>query len=202
MKQLERVVTFIARWTALLGGLALVLLTLVTVASVSGRALSTMANLHDSDSWLMPIYPALRSIGSFFAGLGARPIPGDFELVEAGTGFAIFAFLPWCHLKRGHATVELLATWFPARMNRLIDLVADFLMFGAASLIAWRHWLGTLDKVSYGEITFILQFPLWWAYAASMLGASVFVLVAAFGLLRSMSELKNGASAKRMGAVH
>ena len=202
MKGLERVVTFIARWTALAGGLVLIILTILTVASVSGRAMLTAANLHDSDSWLMPIYPLLRSVGGFFNGLGAKPIPGDFELVEAGTGFAIFAFLPWCHLKRGHATVELLAGWYPTWLNHIIDIVANFLMLAVTVLLAWRHLLGTLDKVSYGETTFILQFPLWWGYAASMIGAVVFVIVSAFVLLRSIAEFRSGAYVERAGAVH
>ena len=202
MKGLERVVTFIARWTALAGGLVLIILTILTVASVSGRAMLTAANLHDSDSWLMPIYPLLRSVGGFFNGLGAKPIPGDFELVEAGTGFAIFAFLPWCHLKRGHATVELLAGWYPTWLNHIIDIVANFLKLAVTVLLAWRHLLGTLDKVSYGETTFILQFPLWWGYAASMIGAVVFVIVSAFVLLRSIAEFRSGAYVERAGAVH
>ena len=202
MKGLERVVTFIARWTALAGGLVLIILTILTVASVSGRAMLTAANLHDSDSWLMPIYPLLRSVGGFFNGLGAKPIPGDFELVEAGTGFAIFAFLPWCHLKRGHATVELLAGCYPTWLNHIIDIVANFLMLAVTVLLAWRHLLGTLDKVSYGETTFILQFPLWWGYAASMIGAVVFVIVSAFVLLRSIAEFRSGAYVERAGAVH
>ena len=202
MKGLERVVTWIARWTALLGGLVLILITLLTVASVSGRAMLTAANLHDSDSWLMPLYPVLRALGGFFNGLGAGPVPGDFELVEVGTGFAIFAFLPWCHLKRGHATVEILANWFPNTMNRVIDIIANFLMLAIAALVAWRHWEGTLDKMSYGETTFILQFPLWWGYAAAMFGAMVFVIVAAFAFLRSIVEFRVGAHVESAGAVH
>lgn len=202
MKEFERAVHVIARWTALLGGLALIAITLITVASVSGRALSTLANLRDSESWLMPLYPLMRSVGGVLTSLGAGPIPGDFELVEAGTGFAVFAFLPWCHLNRGHATVELLATWFSPRFNRILDFVADLLMFLIALLIAWRHMEGMLDKVSYGEITFILQFPLWWAYAAGMFGAVVFVLVAAFCLLRSTLDLTSDKPMERVGALH
>lgn len=202
MQKLDRVVTLIARWMALLGGLALLLLTLTTVASVSGRALSTMATLRDSDSWLMPLYPAIRAVGGFFTSLGASYVPGDIELVEAGTAFAIFAFLPWCHLKRGHATVELLAGWFSRRVNLAIDIVADALMFAVALLIAWRHWLGTLDKFAYGETTFILEYPLWWAFAASLAGALVFVLVSAWCLVRSLARVKSGTPEARMGAPH
>ena len=50
------------------------------------------------------------------------PVPGDFELVEVGTGFAVFAFLPWCQLKRGHATVDLFTSevFAPARTGSSI----------------------------------------------------------------------------------
>lgn len=147
---------------ALLGGLVLILLTLLTVASVSGRA-------------LIPF------------GLG--PIPGDFELVEAGVAFAIFTFLPWCQLNRGHASVEILTQFLPTRINQVLDVTIELLMFGVAVLLFRQHYLGTLDKTRYGETTFILQFPLWWAYAASLAGALVFVLIAGFCLLRSLRQM-------------
>ncbi len=143
---------------ALLGGFVLVILTLLTVASVTGRA-------------LIP--------------LGLGPVPGDFELVEAGVAFAVFAFLPWCQLNRGHASVEILTQFLPPRIDRLLDVTIELLMFGVAVLLFRQHFLGTLDKTRYGETTFILQFPLWWAYAASLAGAVVVVLVAGFCLMRS-----------------
>jgi hypothetical protein len=34
-------------------------------------------------------------------------------------------------------------------------------------LISWRLYEGLLSKMSNGETTFLLQFPIWWAYAAS-----------------------------------
>ncbi|GIL03341.1 MAG: hypothetical protein BroJett030_32400 [Alphaproteobacteria bacterium] len=201
MDRLAAWVAFIARWMALAGGFVLVVLTVLTVVSISGRAILTMANLHDPQSWLTAFYAVLRAIGGFFNGLGARPIPGDYELVEAGTAFAIFAFLPWCHLNRGHAAVDVLASWFPGLMNRVIDVIANLLMLAVALLIAWRHWLGTLDKISYGETTFILQFPVWWGYAAGMVGAVVFIVVAAFCLARSIADFASGHRAERSGAA-
>ena len=162
-----RIIEWIARVTALCGGFVLTLLIIITVVSVSGRAL-------------------------VFAGLA--PIPGDFELVEAGTAFAVFAFLPWCHLNRGHAVVEILTMHFSDGVNRVIEIVANLLMLIFAVLICWRHWLGTLDKQSYGETTFILQFPIWWAYAASLVGAVVFVIVCVWCLVRSVLEFNRPAS--------
>jgi TRAP-type C4-dicarboxylate transport system permease small subunit len=147
---------------ALLGGLVLVLLIVLTVISVGGRA-------------LIP--------------LGFGPVPGDFELVEAGVAFAVFAFLPWCQLNRGHASVEILTQFLPPRIDRMLDVLVELLMFGVAVLLFRQHYLGTVDKTLYGETTFILQFPIWWAYAASLSGAAVFVLVSAFCLARSLRNM-------------
>ncbi|MEM7270853.1 MAG: hypothetical protein AAF401_16570, partial [Pseudomonadota bacterium] len=68
-----------ARWLAFAGGLILAFLALMTVTSVLGRAF-------------------------IFAGLS--PIKGDYEMVEMGCAIAIFSFLPWCQLNRGHVTVD------------------------------------------------------------------------------------------------
>lgn len=166
---------FVSRVVAVAGGLVLVALVVMTVISISGRALS-------------------------FMGLG--PVQGDFELVEAGIGFAIFAFLPWCTLNRGHATVEILAPLFGNRFNRVLDLVSSAVLLAVAILLTWRHWLGTLDKMAYGESTMILQMPLWWGYMAAALAACVFVFICAFCLLRSVVELVRNQHIDTMGAVH
>lgn len=147
---------------ALAGGVVLAALIVMTVVSIIGRTL---------------------------IGIGLSPVPGDFELMEIGVGFAIFAFLPWCQLKRGHARVDLFQKLMSARLNQSIDFLSDVLMAVAAFLIAWRLWIGMLDKRGYGETTFILQFPVWLAYLASISGAIVFVIVSGFCILRSARPL-------------
>ncbi len=126
--------------------------------------------------------------GLIFAGLG--PIPGDFELVEAGTAFAVLTFLPICQFHRGHVTVDLFLTRAGPRANATIDVVANLLMTGAAGILTWRMILGMLDKRSYGETTFILQFPVWWSYAAALAGAAVFTVVCAYTVWRSLKEAR------------
>ena len=159
---LNRAANLLARSLALLGGAVLVALVVMTCVSILGRA-------------LIP--------------LGLSPVRGDFELIEVGVAFAVFAFLPWCQYQRGHAAVDLFKTAFPHVMNRLLDVLIDMLMLMAAAILAWRLWLGMLDKRSFGETTFILQFPVWQAYAACLIGAAGFVLVAAFCSLRSLRIL-------------
>ncbi|MCW5660602.1 MAG: TRAP transporter small permease [Burkholderiaceae bacterium] len=144
---------------AWIGALVLALLAAMSVLSIIGRALS---------------------------GLGLGPVPGDFELVEAGTALAVFCFLPWAHLKRGHAVVDLLWRAYPAPLRRVLDVASDALMFGAWALLIWRMGVAMLDYRANGEVTFILQFPVWWGYAASMIPGVLGCVVYAWRLLESV----------------
>lgn len=167
----------LARWLAILGGLVLVAITVMTVLSITGRA---------------------------FIWAGLKPVPGDFELVEAGTAFAVFAFLPWCQLNRGHATVDLFTNFLPASANRVIDLVSEILMALVFVLITWRLWVGMFDKVANGEITFILQYPVWWGFAVCAAATVVGVLVALYMVAVRIGEVARGQSLLEptQGALH
>lgn len=173
---LSRIMTGLARGLAIIGGLALVAITVITVVSITGRGLTAF---------------------------GLKPVPGDFELVEAGTAFAVFAFLPWCQLTRGHATVDVFTSFLSARANRVIDVVAEFVMTAVVILIAVQLWHGMWDKVRYNETTFILQFPVWWGFAAAMVAASIGVVVSLYVLVVRVQEFRQGRTILGgQGAVH
>lgn len=163
--RLDRAITLLARGLALIGGVALIAVTVLTVVSIAGRAL---------------------------VGIGLGPVPGDFELVQAFVGFAVFAFLPWCQLKRGHATVDIFTSFLPDGVNRVIDLVTELLMTVTVTLIAWRLFVGMTDKMRYGETTFILQFPLWWPYAAGVAATCCGVIVSFYVLWRRIRDVAAG----------
>jgi TRAP-type mannitol/chloroaromatic compound transport system permease small subunit len=162
---LERAAGLMAMAMALIGGAVLLALVAMTCVSITGRA-------------LVPL------------NIGLGPVPGDFEWIELGVGFAVFSFLPWCQFTGGHARVDLFQSWFGTRGNAAIDILSNLLMTAAATIIAWRLYLGMADKLRYGETTFILQLPLWQAYAAGLVGAVVFALVAAFCVIRAVAEAR------------
>lgn len=154
----------LARFSALLGEAVLTALILLTCASVAGRAINTL--LHGPIETVAPDFAA-RALA-----LGIGPINGDFEIVEAGVAFAIFAFLPICHLNSGHAVVDIFTARLPARAKRILSAVIECIFAAVLILITVQLLDGTLSKFRYGETTFLLQFPVWWGYAAS-LGAAV-----------------------------
>ena len=152
----------LARWVAIIGGLVLATLVFLTVTSITGRFF-------------------------IFAGLG--PVPGDFELVEVCTAFAVFSFLPWCQYRRGHVTVDIFVSWLSARKMAFLSFVSNILLTVISGVIFWRLVLGTIDKQTYNETTFILQFPLWWGYSACLFGGAVFIIVSAYTVWRSLNEM-------------
>lgn len=158
---LERLAHAIATALAVAGGAVLLVLIALTCVSIVGRALAPLD-------------------------IGIGSIRGIYDLTEIGMAAAIFAFLPWTQLNDAHARVDLLQPVIPGPINRLLDLVFNVAMFLAAVFGTWRLYLGMLDKRSFGETTLIAQIPLWQGYAAALVGAAGFVIIAAFCVLRSV----------------
>ena len=164
-----RLIRGLAKAAAFAGGCALTLVTVVTVISVVGRL-------------LIP--------------LGLGPVPGDFEIVQAGVLFAVFCFMPWCHLDRGHAIVAIVTDRFPVRSSAVLEFIWDAAMMIAASFIAWRLWVGLIDKVGNRESTFILRVPLWIIYSGGLIGALIFVIVTIYCVLRSGQNAMSASPAR------
>lgn len=164
-------VSKLAKLLALLGGTVLSFLIVLTCASIAGRTINSV--LHSD---LLQIRaPALAET---LLASGVGPINGDFELVEAGMAFAIFAFLPLCQLQGSHASVDLFTSQLSARFNRSLRAFTEAVFAAVLVVIAWQLFQGTLSKMSAGTTTFLLEFPLWWAYALSLSGAVVAAFVA------------------------
>lgn len=170
-----RIAAVVAGTMAMAGGAILIGIALVTVASVTGRAVP-----------------------------GLSPVTGDFELVEAGTAIAVFLFLPWCQLRRGHVTVDLLAMRLGRRVQAALGCLGDLAVAIAAGVIVWRLWLGFGEKFPYGpqplrdalgmgfkpffaETTYDLQLPVWIPYGLALIGALGFALVALYTVWRSLN---------------
>lgn len=167
---MTRIVERIAIFMAVLGGAVLLGLTLMICVSVIGRGLGTASS-------------------AGVPGLGwAGAVNGDYELVEAGMGFAIFAFLPLCQLRGGHATVDLVTSQFPPAVTRWLSTFWEGVFALVLALITWRLGVATLEKMCIParftgawcsvETSFLIGFPIWWSYLACLIAAGLATLVA------------------------
>ena len=192
-----RAILRLSQLMAWLGGAMLTALILLVCLSVVGRELNSI--LHgDVMSGLAP------GLATWLLDLGVGPVNGDFELVEAGIAFSIFAFLPLCQITGGHAAVDVFTNYLPDPANRGLRLVTDIVFAAVMVLIAWQLWLGLLSKLDAGQTTFLLEMPVWWAYALSLLGAVVAAVVACYIAAVRLRETLTGTTIlpADLGAEH
>lgn len=164
---LERV----AGAVAVLGGLALLGMIVVSVISITGRS----------------ILPGLAG----FVGLEFRAasIPGDIELVQIGTGIAVFSFLPYCQLRRGNVLVDFFTAHARLRVRAALDLLGNLVFTILAALIAWRLVHGLRDKLAYNDTTMVLRLPEAYPFAYGVACAWLLAIVCAYTVWRSAEEV-------------
>jgi TRAP-type C4-dicarboxylate transport system permease small subunit len=175
----------LSRVFAYLGGLMLTALVLMTCLSVLGRKLNDM--LHG-----MVANEVMPGLANWFLDAGVGVIKGDFELIEAGIAFSIFAFLPLCQITSGHAAVDIFTEKLPKRTNRVLRAVTEVVFAAVLVLIAVQLASGMFSKLRSGQTTFLLQFPLWWAYALSLTGAVAAAVVGVYMAFVRIGEALTG----------
>lgn len=130
-----RVLHKTCRFFAVCAGIMLILMAMMSLASIVGRTLLD------------------------------KPILGDYELVQMMSAVAVAMSLPFCQIIRGHIIVDFFSTAFPARANKLLDIVASLVLGVAGLVFSWRITLGMLELYANGDATMLLNLPTWWAYA-------------------------------------
>ena len=124
-----------ALFFAMLGGVLLMLIALMTVASVIGRA-----------------------------GFG-KPVPGDIEITQYAIAVAISAFLPYCLFSGGNLIVDFFTAKAKQRTRRMLDAIGALTLAFAMGLFAWRTTVGMFSVKEAGETSMVISVPLWWTYA-------------------------------------
>jgi TRAP-type C4-dicarboxylate transport system permease small subunit len=69
--------------------------------------------------------------------------------------------------------VDVFTSRLSDKANAWLIAFWDVVLTLVILLITWRLSAGLLDKLGNGETTFLLQFPIWWAYGASFVAALV-----------------------------
>ncbi len=175
----------LARVFAHLGGATLTALIVLICASILGRSLNGVLHSELAQS-------VVPGFANWLLGLGIGPVNGDFEIVEAGMAFAIFAFLPICQLRGAHASVDVFTSTLPARTNRVLRLIIEVAFAAVLVLLAWYLLLGGLSKLRSGQTTLLLEFPVWWSYGASIIALWVAAVISIYVAAMRAVEVSTG----------
>lgn len=178
---MHRLMLFLARFTAILGGLVLLALVILTTLSIIGRSINKL--LHDG-----AVQGTLGDFAQTLLASGVGEIQGSYELLEAGVALAIFSFFPICQIYGGHATVDVFTSFLPGRANRSVTAFWEVVLTAVLILLSWRLYEGMLRYIGNGETTLFLQFPIWWSYAASFAASVVTCIVAIYCAAMRVAE--------------
>lgn len=153
-----RVLSTLARLCAVLAGVLLTVITLMTCASLIGR---------NTTGWTLV---------------------GDFELSGAAAGAAIALFMPWCQVRRGHILVDFFTARASAATQALLDRCGVLLLALVMALLAWRTTLGGLNAWNTQSTTMMMGLPEWIVYAGMVPPLALTALIALLQALRGFDD--------------
>ncbi|AEG92881.1 TRAP transporter small permease [Ramlibacter tataouinensis] len=92
-------------------------------------------------------------------------IVGAFELTAVAAGAAIALFMPLCQARRGNIIVDFFTAGLRPAVNDRLDRLGALLLALIFGLLTWRTALGGLNSYNTGSETQIMGFPEWVVYA-------------------------------------
>jgi TRAP-type C4-dicarboxylate transport system permease small subunit len=182
---MHRALLLLSRLMAILGGIMLSALIVLTVFNIVMRLLDRLFH------WMVEA-DTMAGLGQWMIDAGVGPILGTFELIEAGVAFVIFAFLPICQITGGHATVDIFTSAMSERKNRVLRGITEVVFAGVMVLIAVQLFGGLLTKYNSGQTTLELQLPVWYSYAIGFVGAALTAVVAVYLAIVRVIEMVSG----------
>lgn len=114
---------------------------------------------------------------------------GDFELTGVATGAAIALFMPWCQIKRGNIIVDFFTAKANTAVNERLDRLGAFLVALVFALLAWRTTLGGLNAYATGSSSMMMGLPEWIVYVAMVPPFVLTTLIALYQALRGPHSL-------------
>jgi TRAP-type C4-dicarboxylate transport system permease small subunit len=130
-----KLLKLLAKFCAILAGVLLTVITLITCVSVIGR----------------------NTTGS--------TLVGDFELTAVAAGAAIALFLPWCQIKRGNIIVDFFTANASPNLNARLDRIGALWLGLVMALLTWRSTLGGINAWTSQSGSMMLGFPEWIVYS-------------------------------------
>jgi TRAP-type C4-dicarboxylate transport system permease small subunit len=148
----------LAKACAVLAGLLMTVITLMTCVSLIGR---------NTTGWT---------------------IAGDFEISGFVAGAAVALFLPWCQIKRGNIIVDFFTARARVSTQAGLDRFGALLMALMMGLMAWRTAVGGISAWGSQAGSMMLGVPEWWVYGGMVPPLVLTTLIALVQAARGFGE--------------
>jgi TRAP-type C4-dicarboxylate transport system permease small subunit len=148
----------LAKLCAILAGVLLTVITLMTCISLIGR---------NTIGW---------------------SIVGAFELSGSAAGAAIALFMPWCQVRRGNIIVDFFTARASESTQQRLDRFGAFMLALAMGLMAWRTGIGGLNAWKTQAGSMMMGFPEWIVYVGMVPPLALTALIALVQAIRGFDD--------------
>ena len=115
---------------------------------------------------LMTIITLLTCGNLFLRNVTEDAIPGAFEMTALATGAAIALFMPLCQVRQGNIIVDFFTANCSDETNAFMDRIGALVLSSIFALLAWRTVIGGLSAYNANSLTMLMGIPEWIVYAA------------------------------------
>lgn len=149
-----------AKVFAMLSGVALVGMALMSLTSIVGR--------------------------TFFD----APVLGDYELVQIACAAAVSLALPYTQWVRGHVIVDFFTAKANVKVVLVLDALANAVLALFALTFAWRMYVNMVDLMDGWDASLMLNIPTWWGYVPMVPSFFLLGVVAAYHCVADIRSVR------------
>ena len=125
--------------------------------------------------------------------LFAAPIPGDYDIIGIIAGCAIFAFLPYCQLRRANIVVDFFTNGMAPRGKALLDGMGTLIYLVVATILGWRLYFGMIELRESSQVLAVVDFYRWWTVPFDLFCMAALVAAIAYSLVHDIRTIWRGA---------
>ena len=116
------------------------------------------------------------------------PIPGDVELIEIAMVCTSFLGLGWCAMRGRHIKVDLIVSFLPKRVRKIIDSFGYLIGLAISFIIALESIAEGLAHRKENYLSASLGIPIYPFYWVTALGFGILCLAIFVLLVRSLTK--------------
>ena len=159
------------------------LLTKQGVRDLTGRLLKVLAAV--SGAVLFGLM-CLVSYAVFRRYVMNDPVLGDAELVQIGMSLVVMMAMPYATANGAHIRVDIfdrhIGVWGRFLGDLMARSIGSFILF----LLIEKTWDKALDAHEYGDVTNMIEIPVWIAYGAITIGMGGYATVLVVQLIAQL----------------
>jgi TRAP-type C4-dicarboxylate transport system permease small subunit len=170
--QIERAARALIRMWAVLGGVIILVLVVIT-------SLSALSNLAFD-----------------------RPYIGEYEIAKHFVGIAIFTFLPYCQLTAANVTVDIFTDSMGLRAKTWMKFFSGVMALTFSLVLIRQMSIGFGDYIRYPEETATLHIPLWTAFPPILVSLTLWAVASIITIAECRVALRGNRGGAQLSSSH